>query len=95
MKKEKVLTLLGSEYVEKIDAMDSQGLHEMIVQSEQAIKEAKEQMEANPNYQDLKEKLSAFRAGFSELKKFQSAKIQYSLDCLENFGKTTSTTNEN
>jgi len=52
-------------------------LKNTIVQCLGNIKQAKDELEENEQYQDLKESLKALSEGFREVKKFQNAKIEY------------------
>lgn len=78
---------LGDEALEGLNAMTPDHLETQIALSAGAIKEAQDQLEANPKFQELKASLKACSEGLREVKKFQNAKIQYSLHLLEEKGK--------
>lgn len=86
-KLEKIEKLLGKDKLAILDSGSEEELKIAIVNGNSSIKEAVEQLEANPKYQDLKENLKALSAGLKEVKKFQNAIIQYSLHILEEKGK--------
>ena len=80
---EKIVKILGEERVNEIQAKSKEELKEQIVQSEQAIKQAEEELEAKPSYQQLKEDLKAISQGLKEVRKFQKAISQLCLNNLE------------
>jgi hypothetical protein len=86
MKLEKILKILDEDTVNELNSADTEELKRRLIQSEQSIKQAREEMEANPLYQKLKEDMSVFRQGFNEVKKRQNCIIQYSLIRLEETG---------
>lgn len=75
---------LGREVMEELNCDNAEAV---IAASAGAIKEAEDQLEANPKYQELKASLKACSEGVREVKKFQNAKIQYALHLLEEKGK--------
>lgn len=87
MSLDKILKALNSEVVEELNGLSEEDLRKRIVQAEQAIKLAKTELEENPKYRELKESLKALRGGFTDLKKYQNAQIQYCLLRLEEQGK--------
>lgn len=78
---------LGKEIMEELSARGPEGLEASIAASAGAIKESEDALEANPKFLELKESLKACSEGLREVKKFQNAKIQYSLHLLEEKGK--------
>lgn len=85
-KLDKILGKLSKETVENMQTCSSQELKNLIVVSEQAIHESKDQLETNVSYQEAKDNLKFLRSGFNEVKKFQTAKIAYALILLEEKG---------
>lgn len=88
MKIEKIMKALeGTDVIEEMNNMSDDDLKKRLVGAEQAIRQAKEELEENPKYQQLKEDMKAVKAGFGSVKKFQNAIIQYALIRLEEMGK--------
>jgi len=87
MKLEKILKVLDEDMLSELNNMNEAALKEQITKSEQSIKVTRDELEANPKFQELKENLKALRHGYSEVKTFQTAKIQYALIRLEEMGK--------
>lgn len=83
MTKDKALKILGAETVEILEAKDALALKEGIVVSESAMKQMKEELEANEEYKSLKERLKDVSSGVREVNKRQRAMIAYSLSLLE------------
>lgn len=86
MKLEKILKILDEDTVQELNSADVEELKRRLIQSEQSIKQAKEEMEANPLYQKLREDLKVFRQGFGEVKKRQQSIISYCLIRLDETG---------
>lgn len=86
-KLDKICNTLGLEVVNDLNSLDFRALQALVVVGTQAIKDAEEELEANEQYQALKENLKAVSAGLKDVKKFQNAKIQYILHVLESKGK--------
>jgi hypothetical protein len=82
----KIEKILGKDVIVELSS-NPQAAHGYVVQAEQAIKQAKDELDANPKYQELKDSLKALSEGMREVKKFQGAKIQYILHLLEERGK--------
>lgn len=87
MKFEKIVKLLSEDMIAQMTGMDEAALSKVIVASEQAIAEAKDSLDNNEKYQELKEQVKAVSAGFRETKAYQTAKIQYALIRLTEQGK--------
>jgi DNA-binding transcriptional regulator GbsR (MarR family) len=79
MKIEKIIKELGQDFLDELDALSPEDVKNRIVSAGQAIKTAKDELEANPNYQELKENIKALRSGFSAVKKRQNAITDYLL----------------
>lgn len=78
---------LGRDTTDEMDTMREEDLNRTIVEASGAMREVKEELEANPHYQKAKEDLSALSQGKKEVDKRQKAKIEYSLHLLERFGQ--------
>lgn len=78
--------LLGRDAMGVLEGASPESLGVTIAHSCAAMKEAEDQLEANPKYQELKESLKACSAGLREVKAFQNAKIQYALHLSEERG---------
>jgi DNA polymerase III delta prime subunit len=85
-KLEKIEKALGVETVRELEALNSEELKAKLVVAEQAIKGAIDELEANEEYQDLKESVKAMQAGMRDVKKRQNAIIQLSLHLMESKG---------
>lgn len=83
----KIEKILGQDLIDSLIAMPPEELQSTIAGSAGAIKEASEALEANTQYQQLKESLKALSQGMREVKTFQNAKIQFALHLLEEAGR--------
>lgn len=86
-KLEKIEKALGTETIQELNNLSVEELKTKIVSANSAIKQALDELEANPNYQELKESLKALSAGLKDVKKRQNSIIQYSLHLTEEKGK--------
>lgn len=77
---------LGKEMMGELEALPVEVLKDTLVNAEHAINEAVRELEANPKFQELKDSLKAISEGLREVKKRQTAIIQYSLSLLEDKG---------
>lgn len=84
---DKVAKALGRDTVEEMDAMEEQELKKVIVDASGAMKTAKEELDANRDYQAAKADVSLLSTGKREVDKRQKAKIQYALDRIDSLGK--------
>lgn len=87
MNVEKIKKQLDKMTVEEMDAMEASSLKEVIVQAEQSQKDARAELEKNPNYVRARNDLNALRSGLNDVNKRQKAKIAYALYRLEELGK--------
>lgn len=78
----KVMKILGEQIVNETKTLSAQELKLVIVQAAQNIEEAREELEANPQYQKAKEDMTALKAGYSEVKKLNNARIQLAVAVL-------------
>lgn len=75
---------------DKLDALlqsQPDELESAIVRADGAIKQASDELEANPQYIELKENLKVLSLGLREVKKRQNAIVQFALHLLEEKGK--------
>jgi hypothetical protein len=79
----KMEKILGKDKMSSLENGQIDELQVTISKAAGAIKEAKDQLEANPKYQELKESLKAISAAMREVKQFQGAVIEYSLSLIE------------
>ncbi len=86
-KLEKIEKILGKETVQSFEASSKEDLETSIITAESAMKQAQEELESNPKYQQIKEDLKALSAGLKEVKKRQNAVIQFALHLLEEKGQ--------
>lgn len=86
-KLDKISDILGLEFINDLNNTATDDLKTVIVEASQGIKQATEELEANPAFQDLKESLKALSAGLKDVKKRQNAIIQYSLHLTSERGK--------
>ena len=83
----KIKKQLNEDMLQELDALSPEEIKNQVVQSQQAIKLAKDELDENPEFKKLKSDLKDLRSGFTDLKKFQQAKIDYLLLRLEESGK--------
>lgn len=74
--------ILG-ETIKELESKSVDELKQEIILSNYSIKDAIDELEANPKYLELKENLKAITEGLREVKKRQNAIIQYSLHLIE------------
>lgn len=86
-KLEKLHRALGPETVKEMEAMDETTLKKRIVEASQAKAQAAAELEANPNYQQVKSDKSLLEAGKREVNKRQNAVIDLAVHLLEGQGK--------
>jgi hypothetical protein len=79
----KITDTLGEDVVADFTAAKPDELKATVVHATQAINKAKEELEANPKYQQLKESLKDISAAFKDCKKYQTAKITLALHLLK------------
>jgi hypothetical protein len=86
-KLEKLLKILDQVCINELESQSPDQLKSQITSCEQSMKEALDDLEANPKYEELKEGLKALREGLTGVRKRQNAVIQYALHLLEEKGK--------
>jgi len=82
----KIVKALG-ETAKELETLGEVALKEKIAHAASSIKQAEEELEANPSYQEIKENLKALTEGMKEVRKRQSAIIHYCLHILEGAGR--------
>jgi hypothetical protein len=75
--------VLPESVINELDGMDEVSLNKTIAASEQAIKTATEERDANPHYQAAKETVKDLGGALKDTKKYQGAKINYALKRLK------------
>jgi hypothetical protein len=86
MKLEKAYKNLDVETVKELEALDEQALKKRVVEANQAMQQVANELEANEEYQELKESLKAMSAGKREVNKRQNSVITVCLHMLESKG---------
>lgn len=83
----KIEKVLGPETAIELQSLSKEALKDRLVGAESSIKQAIQELEANPKYEETKENLKALSQGLREVKKRQNAIIQYALSLLEGSGE--------
>lgn len=83
----KIEKTLGKDKLADLEALDVSGLKSAVTAADMAVKQAIDQLEANPKYQEIKESLKALREGVTELRKHQGALVTYALHLIEEKGQ--------
>lgn len=78
---------LGRQTIDEMDAMSDAQLKQVIVEASTAMQTAKDELAANPNYQDLKLRLNDVTQAKKEVDGRQKARIAYSLQRLKELGQ--------
>lgn len=78
--------ILDADTRQELSTASVDEMRKRIAEAAGAIKTATDELEANPQYQELRESLRACSEGVRELKKRQNAIVQYSLHILEDRG---------
>ncbi len=78
---------LGKEFIKELQTLDAQALKQKVVDANQGMKAAKEELEANPKYQEASSDLAYLKGGLNDVNKRQKQIIAYSLHLLEEKGK--------
>lgn len=87
MKFEKALKNLDVETVKELEALDEQELKKRIVDANQSMQQVADELEANEEYQELKESIKAMTAGVKEVNKRQNSIITVCLAQLSSKGQ--------
>jgi DNA-binding NtrC family response regulator len=82
----KIAKVLSKQELEDLGSAAVESLEHNILISVAAIKEAEDQLEANPVYQELRENLKVLSAGLREVKKRQNAIISFCSHMIEQKG---------
>lgn len=78
---------LGKDTVTELQALSPSGLRSRLTAAHRSIKEAKEQLNKSPEYNEAKENVKALSQGFRDLKKRQSSVSDYCLHLLQEKGE--------
>lgn len=84
---DKVIEKLDEDTIEEMDRMGKEDLRKTIVQAEMSIKETKEELEVNREFQKARDSVKILSSGFREVKQRQGAKISYALHRLVEMGQ--------
>lgn len=87
MNLDKILSKLPQSVVEEMDNMDEEQLKNCVVQSNQAVSRALEELNKNESYLSAKQSVSDLSASTKDLKKYQNAKIAYALHILDSLSE--------
>lgn len=87
IKLEKLEKLLGKDTAQELVSLPETELKQRVVQANQSMKQAEEELEANAQYQQIKENKSLLEQGKKEVNKRQRAIIKYCLHLLDEKGK--------
>jgi hypothetical protein len=86
-KLKKISKELGVEFLKELEALSPEELREKVVQAESSVKQAYDELDANHEYQELKENKKAMEQGMKDVKKRQNAITLYALHLMEEMGK--------
>lgn len=78
----KAFETLGTDTIKEMEAMGPEDLKKRIVEANEAMRGAADELERNPNYDKLREDLKALTQGKRELDKRQKAIILVALSLL-------------
>lgn len=81
-KLEKALKALGAETVKEMEGMDEAALKKRIVEANEAMRQAEDELEALPGYQEAKADIYLLSSGKREINKRQKAVICVALNLL-------------
>lgn len=84
---DKLLKVLGQDTVDEMDALAEPELKAVIVSANEAMEKVEQELEANAEYQRIKELKSDMTAGKRAVDARQKARIKYSLHRLSELGK--------
>lgn len=79
--------VLGEEWMSEVDKLDTDELKKIIVEAEQNISTTETERDADEKLAAAKEVVKELSAAYKDAVKYQTAKIKYSLMCLEGKGK--------
>lgn len=82
-KQEKLEKALGKELISELEALSTDQLKARIASAEGAVKTARDELDANAEFQELKESLKAVSAGMREVTSRQRKIVEFSLHLLE------------
>ncbi len=77
---EKIQKILPDTVIQEIESLaNPEGLRKLVADSLASIAQAKDELEGNAEYQELKESLADISQSFKDVKKFQGAKVDLAL----------------
>lgn len=83
---DKLAKIIGAERLEELKNSSVEKLKETIVTASMQKSEAKRELEANPNYQQLKADMKALKGSYNDLSKELNAVIRAAVEILEEKG---------
>ena len=83
----KLTKALGQDTLNDMRGLSIETLDGLIVSSAKEIEETREELEANPSFQKVKEDMKYLRSGLAEVKKLNNARIQAAIMLLSERGK--------
>lgn len=83
----KIVDKIGQETIDEMDSYDEQQLRSVVVNAQSSMQDAKEELEANREYQRAKLAIKDLSAGKREVDSRQKAKTTYALYRLKEMGK--------
>lgn len=84
---EKLHNALGKDTTAELEGLDSEALRKRIVGAQDAMKKVQEELDANPDYQELKANKKALEEGKRDVNKRQRAITALCLHLLEERGE--------
>lgn len=84
MKIAKAIKAVGQEVVKELQAMDSKALKDVIVQGQQSMQTAQDELDKNANYQKAKDDVAILGQAKKDVDKYQKAKIKLALYRIKN-----------
>lgn len=86
MKLEKIRKTLSDAVLQEMDAMKPDALKDAIAQGEEAVNEAKRELDKNIQYETACQAVADLSQGMKDVRAYQGAKIQYALIRLRETG---------
>lgn len=83
---EKAIKNLGLDAIVEMESLDQQGLKQVVYEASNAMKQVRDELEANEPYQALLTGKKDMEAGKREVDARQKLRIAYALELMEAFG---------
>lgn len=83
----KLVKLLGNDTINLLNSMNAEELETVIVLAATEIETAKDELNANPKYNEIKENKAALEAGLKDLRKYNNARIKVAIALLQERGR--------